>query len=61
MNTWPSVFGFHQLEGVLKKEIKSMNVLVFPGTDMLHKPLSKHSNGKQISIPCDALKMILTL
>lgn len=53
MNTWTSVFGFHQLEDVLKKEIKSMNVLVFPGTDMLQKPLSKHSDGKLISIPCE--------
>lgn len=49
MNTWTTVFGFHELTDVDKKEIKTMSMLVFPGTDMLQKKLVKHENsdGKQ--------------
>ncbi|KAL0368087.1 UNVERIFIED_CONTAM: Increased DNA methylation 1 [Sesamum calycinum] len=51
MNTWTTVFGFDELEDLHKKEIKSMNMLVFPGTDMLQKQLVKpeNSDGDKIS------------
>lgn len=51
MNTWTTAFGFDELEDRHKKEIKSMNMLVFPGIDMLQKQLVKQesSDGKHYS------------
>lgn len=41
MNTWTEKFNFSPLKKTHKQEIKSMNMLVFPGTDMLQKLLIK--------------------
>ncbi|KAI3459388.1 hypothetical protein Pfo_016051 [Paulownia fortunei] len=50
MNTWTTVFDFHILEDLHKKEMKSMNMLVFPGTDMLQKQLVKQENSDGVKV-----------
>ncbi|CAN7058548.1 unnamed protein product [Brassica rapa subsp. trilocularis] len=57
MDTWTSGFGFTPVSESARKTIKNLNLVVFPGVDMLEKSLAK-DNGElllaaEMSLPVD--------
>ncbi|XP_072992684.1 uncharacterized protein [Typha latifolia] len=47
MSTWINIFGFRPLEGSEKQEIRFISMLVFPGTGLLQKALSKKDSAEK--------------
>ncbi|KAK7405902.1 hypothetical protein VNO78_07514 [Psophocarpus tetragonolobus] len=50
-HTWTTVFGFTHVDELLRQEMKSLNMMVFPGIDMLQKLLveqEKHEGSEKM-------------
>ncbi|CAM0876225.1 unnamed protein product [Alopecurus aequalis] len=47
VDTWTSKFGFSPLEDSHKQEVKSINMLVFPGIGLLQKPMLNNSSSQE--------------
>lgn len=47
LHTWTAIFGFKPLDETHKRELKAMNLVVFPGVDMLQKFLEKKKTSEE--------------
>ncbi|KAK4257946.1 hypothetical protein QN277_007468 [Acacia crassicarpa] len=55
--TWTAIFGFTPLEESLRQEMRSLNMLVFPGIDMLQKLLVEQGDFEENTTSTGADKM----
>uniref|UniRef100_A0A7N0TKU2 PHD-type domain-containing protein n=1 Tax=Kalanchoe fedtschenkoi TaxID=63787 RepID=A0A7N0TKU2_KALFE len=56
MHTWTEVFSFSHISESDKTKFRSMNILVFPGVDMLQKPLLEQSIFNEVAACTLAVK-----
>ncbi|KAJ6846079.1 uncharacterized protein M6B38_278550 [Iris pallida] len=54
MDTWTNVFGFKHLETSEKQDLQSTNLLIFPATGLLLKPLQKNHSVE----PCETSNQV---
>ncbi|GAB4841597.1 hypothetical protein Ancab_022311 [Ancistrocladus abbreviatus] len=59
-NTWTSVFGFKPIDDRSKVSMQHINMLVFPGTDMLEKQLSEPQFSEDVINPISGLQSCQT-
>ncbi|KAL5712626.1 hypothetical protein ACHQM5_014777 [Ranunculus cassubicifolius] len=57
MHTWTTVFGFKPLEESHRQQLKTLNMLVFPSTDLLQKSLLKNKLNEMDVAETSAVKV----